>query len=105
VKERSALTIGQRRRLLKHITGTPLSDFTLRRLRKRLGFSQKTDYGAVEWAQWLKAAWKPMVAKGLDARRLVFVDEMGTNASLSPVFASLPERTKGVVLGARQPRA
>jgi len=61
--------------------------------------------GAVEWTQWLKAAWKPMVAKGLDARRVVFVDEMGTNTSLSSMYASLPERTKGVVLGATQPRA
>ena len=45
VKEPPALTIGQRPRLLKHITSTPLSDFTFRRLRKRLGFSQKMDYG------------------------------------------------------------
>jgi hypothetical protein len=27
-----------------------------------------------------------MVARSLDARRLVFVDEMGTNISLSPVY-------------------
>jgi transposase len=41
VKERPAATIGQRRRLLEHITGTDLSDSTLRRLMKRLGFTQK----------------------------------------------------------------
>jgi hypothetical protein len=46
-----------------------------------------------------------MVARGLDARRLVFVDEMGPNISLSLMYASLPERTMGVVLGATQPRA
>jgi hypothetical protein len=46
-----------------------------------------------------------MVAKGLDARRLVFVEELGTNTSLSPMYASLPEWTMGVVLGATQPRA
>ena len=28
-----------------------------------------------------------MVAQSLDARRLVFVDEMGTNISLSPLYA------------------
>jgi hypothetical protein len=61
--------------------------------------------GAVEWALWLEAAWKPMVPKGLDARRLVFVDGMGPNTSLSPVYASLHERTMGVVLGATQSRA
>ena len=28
-----------------------------------------------------------MVAEKIDARRLVFVDEMGTNTSLSPLYA------------------
>jgi hypothetical protein len=46
-----------------------------------------------------------MLAKELDARRLVFVDEMGTNTSLAPLYASLSERTKGTLLGASQPRA
>ncbi len=45
VEERPAATISQRRRFLEHITGTTLSDSTVRRLMKRLGFSQKTDYG------------------------------------------------------------
>ena len=54
---------------------------------------------------WLEAVWKPMVAKGLDARRLVFVDGMSPNTSLSPMYASLHERTMGIVLGATQPRA
>jgi transposase len=31
-----------------------------------------------------------MVAQKLDARRLVFVDEMGTNTSLSPLYAWAP---------------
>jgi transposase len=31
-----------------------------------------------------------MVAQELDARRLVFVDEMGTNTSLSPLYAWAP---------------
>jgi transposase len=31
-----------------------------------------------------------MVAQPLDARRLVFVDEMGTNTSLSPLYAWAP---------------
>jgi transposase len=31
-----------------------------------------------------------MLAKELDARRLVFVDEMGTNTSLSPLYAWSP---------------
>jgi transposase len=42
--------------------------------------------GALERDEWLRAAWKVMVARSLDARRLLFVDEMGTNISLSPVY-------------------
>ncbi len=48
VKERPAATIGQRRRFLEHITATTLSDSTLRRLMKRLGFSQKNGL----WGRW-----------------------------------------------------
>src|SRR5215217_3727037 len=45
VEERPAATVSQRRRFLEHITGTDLSDSTLRRLMKRMGFSQKTERG------------------------------------------------------------
>ena len=48
VKERPAATIGQRRRFLEHVTGTTLSDSTVRRLMKRLGFSQKNG----QWGRW-----------------------------------------------------
>jgi len=41
VKERPAATIGQRRRFLEHITGTDMSDSTVRRLMKRLWASLK----------------------------------------------------------------
>jgi transposase len=48
VEERPAATISQRRRFLEHITGTTLSDSTVRRLMKRLGFTQKNGV----WARW-----------------------------------------------------
>jgi transposase len=35
-----------------------------------------------------------MVAQPLDARRLVFVDEMGTNISLSPLYAWAPKELR-----------
>jgi hypothetical protein len=35
----------------------------------------------------LRAAWLVLVAGGLDGERLVFVDEMGVNSSLAPVYA------------------
>jgi len=61
--------------------------------------------GALERDELLRAAWRVTVAEEIDARRLVFVDEMGTNTSLSPLYASLSEGTKGTLLGASQPRA
>jgi len=43
--------------------------------------------GALERDEWQRAAWKVMVAEQVEAKRLVFVDEMGTNTSLSRVYA------------------
>jgi transposase len=43
--------------------------------------------GALERDEFLRAAWRVMVAQELDARRVVFVDEMGTNISLSSLYA------------------
>ena len=40
----------------------------------------------MERDEWQRAAWRVMVAQSLDSRSLVFVDEMGTNTSLSPVY-------------------
>jgi transposase len=42
--------------------------------------------GALERDEWRRAAWRVTVARSLDARWLVFVDEMGTNTSLSPLY-------------------
>jgi transposase len=41
----------------------------------------------MERDEWLRVAWRVMVAEEIDARSLVFVDEMGTNISLSPLYA------------------
>ena len=43
--------------------------------------------GAGERDEFLRAAWKATVAGEIDAGRLVFVDEMGANVSLSPLYA------------------
>jgi transposase len=40
----------------------------------------------MERDEWRRAAWRVTVAQKLDARSLVFVDEMGTNTSLSPIY-------------------
>ena len=49
--------------------------------------SKKRSLGASERDEFLRAAWRAMVAGGTDAARLVFVDEMGANVSLSPLYA------------------
>ncbi len=42
--------------------------------------------GASERDEWLRTAWRVMVAEGLGGERLVFVDEMGANTSLAPLY-------------------
>ena len=48
VKERPAATASERRRFLEHTTGKALSPSTVKRLLKRMGFSQKNGL----WRQW-----------------------------------------------------
>jgi len=43
--------------------------------------------GASERDEFLRAAWRALVAGEVDAERLLFVDEMGVNISLSPLYA------------------
>jgi transposase len=47
--------------------------------------------GALERDEFLRAAWRVMVAEQLEAEWLLFVDEMGTNTSLSPLYAWAPK--------------
>ena len=48
---------------------------------------KKRSLGAGERDEFLRAAWRLLVAREVDAGRLVFVDEMGANVSLSPLYA------------------
>jgi hypothetical protein len=57
--------------------------------------------GAIERDEFLRAACKVMVAEEIDACRLVFVDEMGTNTSFSPLYAWASKAERG--LGAQCP--
>jgi transposase len=41
----------------------------------------------VERDEWLRTAWRVTVTRETAAERLVFVDEMGTNTSLHPLYA------------------
>jgi hypothetical protein len=46
--------------------------------------------GAAERDEWLRAARRVTLAQRIDPERPVFVDEMGTNTSLSPIYAYSP---------------
>ena len=48
---------------------------------------KKRSLAAGERDKFLRAAWRALVAGGIDAGRLVFVDEMGSNVSLSVLYA------------------
>jgi transposase len=48
---------------------------------------KKRSVGASERDEFLRAAWRVMVAAATRPERLVFVDEMGTNTSLTPQYA------------------
>ncbi len=49
---------------------------------------KKRSVGASERDEFLRAAWRTLVAgqAGIEAKRLVFVEEMGTNTSLAPLY-------------------
>ena len=50
--------------------------------------AKKRSVAASERDEFLRAAWRTLVAgeAGIDAERLVFVDEMGTNTSLCALY-------------------
>jgi transposase len=48
---------------------------------------KKRSLGASERDEFLRAAWRMLVAEEVDSGRLVFVDEMGANVSLARIYA------------------
>jgi transposase len=56
VEERPGATISQRRLFLEHLTAITLSDATVRRLMKRMGFSQKNG----QWGRWNETSGKEL---------------------------------------------
>lgn len=49
--------------------------------------AKKRSVGAAERDEFLRRAWRAIVAEGTGADRFVFVDECGTNTSLRPLYA------------------
>ena len=87
LEERPAATLPERREFLRRTCGVSVSDSTVSRMLKRLGWTRKRSVGANERDEFLRAAWRMMVAAATKPERLVFVDEMGTNTSLTPQYA------------------
>jgi transposase len=52
---------------------------------------KKRSVGASERDEFLRAAWRVMVAGEIRTERLVFVDECSTNTSLAPLYAWSPK--------------
>ena len=67
--------------------------------------SKKRSLGASEGDEFLRAAWRVMVAAATEPERLVFVDEVGTNASLTTQYAWSRGALAGAREGAAQPGA
>jgi transposase len=57
--------------------------------------------GASERDEWLRAAWRVMVAEKAKAGRLVFVDECGTHTSLAPLYGWAPKGQRACMKVAR----
>jgi hypothetical protein len=53
---------------------------------------KKRSVGAAQRDEWLRGAWRVTLAQNIDSQRLVFVEEMGANTSLSPIYAYSPNR-------------
>ncbi len=48
---------------------------------------KKRSVGASEREEFVRAAWRSLVAGEIHTEQLVFVDEMGANISLGPLYA------------------
>lgn len=85
VKRRPAATLSERRAFLEKVASVGVSEPTVSWMLRRQGWIRnKMSVGASERDEFLRAAWRALVAREIHAERLVFVDEMGANISLAP---------------------
>jgi hypothetical protein len=75
VKERPDVTVSERRRFLERTTGKALSDSTVERLLKRMGFSRENRllWGAGARRMAIRAAWRVTVVREIATERLEFL--------------------------------
>src|SRR3712207_2885406 len=87
LEEHPEATLPQRREFLWQVRGVEVSDSTVSRVLKRMGWTRKRSVGASERDEFLRAAWRVMVTEEVRTERLVSVDECSTNTSLAPLYA------------------
>ena len=87
VEDRPAITLKDRCRFLEELVGVFGERVHPFEVVEEDGFLPKgRSVGASERDEFLRAAWRALVGGSLDARRFVFVDEMGTNTSLCVLY-------------------
>src|SRR5919199_593126 len=91
LKERPALTLAHRRTFLERVVGAQVSESTIPERSRGLDGAEKRSVGAQERDEFLRAAWRVMVAARTKANRFVFVDECSTNTTLAPLYAWSPK--------------
>jgi transposase len=82
LEEHPEASLPHRREFLQ-VWGVSVTDPTAPRTLRRMGFGRKRSLDASERHEWLRATWRTLVAEGIQPERLVFVDELGANASLA----------------------
>ena len=110
IRTRPSATISERRSFLERFAGKSLSEPTLRRLMKRMGFSRKKERGGDGTRRMAKSGLEGDARPNARCSLPGFLkDEMGTNTSLSPIYgwSKMGERAHCSVprnLKARTPR-
>src|SRR5215207_10710223 len=98
LQENDDVTLERHCELWEHKTGVRVSISTMSRaIRNKLGWSyKKKPLGATERDDQARSAFRKRL-RGVDAERLVFVDESSTNVALTPRYARAPkgERAHG----------
>jgi len=89
LEERPAATLPQRREFLARVAGVSVSDSTVSRALRRLGWSRKKIGGSERTRRVLEGRLEGAGGRRdrRDAKCFVFVDECGTNTSLRPLYA------------------
>jgi transposase len=90
LKERPFITLQKRCEYLRTIAGSQSIHRVPSHKADELD-QEKGGRSATEREEFLRAAWRVMVAGIVDPTKLVFVDECGTHTSLAPVYGYSPK--------------